>query len=192
MDGESIAQQVAQERDRIAAELERAQKEAAELVSEREASKRSISAIEETLESQNKKMEKIDGFVSESKVQKIVGNGLSDVHDILDDAIGRLNKLEEEKSENDEAILKEAEKASKMAENLIQREESSKSELENKIKKLSSEIENVQNKLQRDVEMLIDSKSKTQRSLDDLKFELEQKMIELKESCRMSMNKSPK
>ena len=52
-------------------------------------------------------MEKMDDFVSDTKVQKIVGDGLSEVHDILDDAIGRLNKIEEEKSESDEAILKE-------------------------------------------------------------------------------------
>ena len=77
-----------------------------------------------------------------------------------------------------------------MAENLIQREESSKSELEARIKKLSNEIETSQTKLQKDVEMLIDSKSKTQRGLEDLKFELEQKMIELKESQSAQQNQS--
>ena len=75
-----------------------------------------------------------------------------------------------------------------MAENLIQREESTKSELEAKIKKLSQEIDSTQSKLQKDVEMLIDSKSKAQRGLDDLKFELEQKMLEIKESQSNQQN----
>ena len=124
IDGETVATQLSAEKDRLEAELQKAREIEAELMKNREKLDEKLEILEENMRSHDESLAHLKTqSYSENKIRNLIGEEMKDFHDIVDDACGRLATLEGEKDKVDSSILKEAEKANKNAELLLEREE---------------------------------------------------------------------
>lgn len=176
IDGETVATQLSAEKDRLEAELNRSKEVEADLVRNREKVGQKLDMIEENLHLKEEEIERLKSqSYSPNKLRDLIGEEMKDFHDILDDTCGRLTVLEGNKDIIDSSILKEAEKANKNAELLLDREEATKSDFTNQVKDVRNLIDQNHKKVSTQLNDITDNKGKEARALDTFKFELEQK-----------------
>ena len=182
IDGETVATQLSAEKDRLEAELQRAKELEADLVHDREKVAQKLAMIEEDLHLKDDEISRLKKqSFSENKLRNLIGEEMRDFHDIIDDTCGRLSMLESGKDKVDASILKEAEKANKNAELLIEREEATRTDFANQIRNIQNKIE--QNHLAVSTQLgdITDNKGRESRALETFKFELDQKFNDFEE-----------
>ena len=114
----------------------------------------------------------------------MIAEETAELHEIIDETCGKVNQLENDRSEDNKGIIKQAEKANRAAELLLEREESTRAELESQISKTKKQLETVREEITTELGGFRDKLRDDDRAFDDLKFDLEQRLKEMETSIK--------
>ena len=185
LDGASLADQLVADKSNLEQQLEQATAREEESKRATERLKIRLVALEEELSTAKSSIEDLEAekFTSQ-KLRELIAEETAELHEIIDETCGKVNQLENDRSEDNKGIIKQAEKANRAAELLLEREESTRAELESQISKTKKQLETVREEITSELGGFRDKLRDDDRAFDDLKFDLEQRLKEMETSIK--------
>ena len=185
LDGASVAEQLIADKSSLEQQLEKATEREEEARRATERLKVRLVALEDELTTTKNIIEELENDkFSPQKMRELIAEETAELHEIIDETCGKVNQLENDRSEDNKGIIKQAEKANRAAELLLEREESTKAELESQIVKTKKQLETVRDEITTEMSGFRDKMRDDDRAFDDLKFELEQRLKDMEGSIK--------
>ena len=189
LDGQALADQLVTDKAQLEVELEKAKEKEAEILREREKISKTVYTIQNELSETRGELEKVKSSnFDRQKLKELIAEETAELHDILDDTCGKVSQLETDRNEDNNNIIKQAEKANQHAELLLEREENTKIQMEASISKLKKQFEVFRDDTADEFAVLKEKRRDDDRELEDVKFQLERRLKDLENSMKEQLN----
>ena len=185
LDGQALADQLVTDKAQLEIELENAKEKEAEILREREKISKSVATIENELNFTRGELEKVkNSNFDRQKLKELIAEETAELHDILDETCGKVSQLETDRNEDNNNIIKQAEKANSHAELLLEREETTKIQMEAQMSKVKKQLEVFRDDTADEFAALKEKGREGDRELQDIKFQLERRLKDLETSMK--------